>query len=493
MLYLVVILMTLLSTVLLIVRKDRRSMLIFLTCLSLSIFYFGVLVYIAKKGGISAEMTTLLYGSISVRKWMQYMVFTLGELGYIVAIGRYTFPLFLILSALDMSYFDKAEKLYRKLWILTILPIINLIIYIPRIFKMVTAGNESVTHFLVSFSKVWIWGYLLITLIVLLVEYRSITLPFFKRRFALKSLIIISLGMLYSFYAIQDPAQIYMFYSNDYMWMLGLWYLSPALNPVTYILVMVGSLVFGFAGMYTLIRYVHIKFDEEREEVVLRRKAKDASEGVSMFIHGTKNELLSSQILIDRLSAEMPESEDMALLKSINTNLLQRMDKLNRATRNIGVKMVPVPVEILLDEILKIVHHRYPEEEIEVRNYLEDHQVLVDMALFPEAVANIIVNAIEANRSNGSKEKVLFTVKGERLWISFWINDRGKGIAKEERKRIWEPFYSSKNSSRNWGMGMYYTWNIIRSHMGSVRFESREGGGTRFIILLPKLERRGLR
>ena len=493
MIYLIVLLMTILSIALLAMRRDRRSILIFLSCLSLSVFYFGVLVYIAKKGGISANMTLLLYGTAEIRKWMQYMVFTLGELGYMVAISRYTFPFFLILAALDMSYFEKAEKLYRKVWILAILPVVSLIVYIPRIFKMITAGNEWVTHFLVSFSKVWILGYLLLTLIVLVVEYASITLPFFKRRFVLKSLIIISLGTLYSFYALQDPAQIYMFYRNDYMWMLGLWYLSPALNQTTYILVMVGSFIFGFAGMYTLFRYVHIKFDEEREEVVIRRKAKDASEGVSMFIHGTKNELLSSQVLIERLSSQMPGSEDMELLKSINANLLARMERLNKATRNVGVKMVPVPIENLLDEILTIVHHRYPDEEIEVRNHIQDHQVLVDMELFPEAVANIIVNAVEANHGNGSKEKVLFTVKGERLWISFWISDRGKGIAKEERKHIWEPFYSSKNSSKNWGMGMYYTWNIIRSHMGSVRFEAREGGGTRFIILLPRLEKRGLK
>ncbi len=85
--------------------------------------------------------------------------------------------------------------------------------------------------------------------------------------------------------------------------------------------------------------------------------------------------------------------------------------------------------------------------------------------------------------------KIEIEVKLERLWVSISILDRGPGIPKALKKKIWEPFYSSKNSSSNWGMGMYYTRKIINSHLGSIRFEEREGGGTVFQILLPRYGR----
>ena len=84
--------------------------------------------------------------------------------------------------------------------------------------------------------------------------------------------------------------------------------------------------------------------------------------------------------------------------------------------------------------------------------------------------------------------KIELIVRLERLWVSISILDRGSGIPKALKKKIWEPFYSSKNSSSNWGMGMYYTRSIIRNHMGSIRFESSKEG-TSFIIMLPRYGR----
>ena len=61
------------------------------------------------------------------------------------------------------------------------------------------------------------------------------------------------------------------------------------------------------------------------------------------------------------------------------------------------------------------------------------------------------------------------------------------GIGKYELKKIFEPFYSSKNSNSNWGMGLYYVRTIVKKHMGSLRVDSDYGKGTSFYILLPKL------
>ena len=71
------------------------------------------------------------------------------------------------------------------------------------------------------------------------------------------------------------------------------------------------------------------------------------------------------------------------------------------------------------------------------------------------------------------------------MWVEIIISDRGKGIDKKQKKHIWEPFNSSKNSSTNWGIGMYFTRLVIKRHFGSISFSPRKDGGTSFMVMLP--------
>lgn len=56
----------------------------------------GVMIFIAKKGGISLEVVHFLYFSKAVQTRLQYFLITLNQLGYLIAIGRFLFPLFLV-------------------------------------------------------------------------------------------------------------------------------------------------------------------------------------------------------------------------------------------------------------------------------------------------------------------------------------------------------------------------------------------------------------
>ena len=79
-----------------------------------------------------------------------------------------------------------------------------------------------------------------------------------------------------------------------------------------------------------------------------------------------------------------------------------------------------------------------------------------------------------------------FLCHNERLYTVIEVRDNGIGLSKSKAKKIFEPFYSSKNSNFNWGMGLYYVREIVKSHLGSIRVESKEGEGSSFFILLPK-------
>ncbi len=81
----------------------------------------------------------------------------------------------------------------------------------------------------------------------------------------------------------------------------------------------------------------------------------------------------------------------------------------------------------------------------------------------------------ERGRGHGDRP-IRLTSSRERLYVVLEVRDEGCGMTKAEQKKIFEPFYSSKNSNTSWGMGLYHVRTIVRAHVGSLRVESKPGG-----------------
>ena len=100
MLIILTICLVLMSAMLLLLKKSRESLYLMGLCVSLMLEICGVMIFIAKKGGISLEVVHFLYFSKAVQTRLQYFLITLNQLGYLIAIGRFLFPLFLVEMAL---------------------------------------------------------------------------------------------------------------------------------------------------------------------------------------------------------------------------------------------------------------------------------------------------------------------------------------------------------------------------------------------------------
>ena len=80
------------------------------------------------------------------------------------------------------------------------------------------------------------------------------------------------------------------------------------------------------------------------------------------------------------------------------------------------------------------------------------------------------------------------TPKGASAMALLWVDDRGPGVPAELRERIFEPFYRLPGASEKEGgvgLGLALVKSIAERHQGSVRCESRPGGGARFVVELP--------
>lgn len=99
-----------------------------------------------------------------------------------------------------------------------------------------------------------------------------------------------------------------------------------------------------------------------------------------------------------------------------------------------------------------------------------------------EVFVNIISNAVDAMPFGGVIDISSYNDGNE---VVIKIKDNGIGMDREVRERIFEPFYTTKNERGN-GLGLAIVYNILKEMGGSIDVESQIGGGTEFIIRIPK-------
>lgn len=497
MLVLIVVLMIISTVVIAASRKDRLSFYLIGLCASLVVMMCGIITYIAKMGGYDSAKIVFLFLMPSIQKMLRDSAIPLGQLGYLVAIGRCMFPLFLVYIGIyhtHITWVRRHEKaLCRGHLAITL---VFLIYYFPAVFRGIVDGKYDI---LVSIRRVillWIVFCICEAMFLMGQEYYAITSPYFKRNYRFVLLAMISVTALYAMYAIQDPGQIYWFYVSEYVRIGSLSYLQAVLsNRLGWLLIAACTVFFVGLGTVNLISFSRVGQSEHQEEAVLQRKFDTASMGASVFVHSVKNQLLSARVINKKLGQELAkEQPDMERVKELsqklsgmNETMLQRMEELYRNIKVNYISLTPIDSQELVQAALDRLHQKYPEAEVTVDMQTQD-MVLVDRTHMAEALYNLLTNAWESACAVEHKDKpiVLFTVRGERLWLDFDIADNGCGMSRAQQKRIFDPFYTSKNTNFNWGMGLYYVRQITRSHLGHMQIRSVEGRGSTFTIMLPR-------
>lgn len=151
----------------------------------------------------------------------------------------------------------------------------------------------------------------------------------------------------------------------------------------------------------------------------------------------------------------------------------------------------PIPAGQVVTQAIRQFQQKYRGVSVDVLGD-QDEVILADVQHLGEAVYNLLTNAHEAFLVSGKTEKEILQIilHSERLYIGFEIRDNGNGIAEKERQKIFYPFYTSKNTNNNWGMGLYYVREIVKGHFGMMKMESVPGEGTSFCMMIPRYESR---
>lgn len=491
MLFLVLMLFLISSIILVAVNRDKKAWYMLMLCITFLLMFSGIIIYFAKIGGLTSEQRRFFFLDNRIQQYISYLNISLPKIGYMIAIGRYLFPLILFLLAWEYNTGASISK-YRKYRMLAcLLPGISLAVYYPSIFYQLFPANSNNQKLLIFFMLGWIFFYILISAGLLLQEYFCATIRFSKKMFRNIIIFLFSVVFVYFSYAIQDPVQVYRMYSIQYSSFYATTYLSLISNVRAWYVITIMSVVLIAVGAWNIRKYGKLKFDEKKGELRLEKKIRDAHTAVPVFVHSIKNQILAERVIQKRLAAALQEESldkeylncMLRQLNAMNQSMLERMEELYRSVKTRYIHLVPTSPEDILKTADSRFHQKYPEGRVEYQCE-EGYLVLADKEYLGEAVGNLLTNAYEAG-IQGQVVSIQCTVKAEKLYLLIHIKDNGRGIEKDQCRKIFEPFYTSKNTNYNWGMGLAYVMQTVKEHLGMIQVESIPGKGTDFYLYIP--------
>lgn len=186
-----------------------------------------------------------------------------------------------------------------------------------------------------------------------------------------------------------------------------------------------------------------------------------------------------------------------------DTHLVEVVNKINKSafradsiikgllsfTRQMPIQAEQVEIEPVIEETLSFIEHQLKLKHIKlVKQFSPDlPKVTIDINQIKQVFLNILLNAIDSMQNRGTitiSADPAGSAPGEKnLQIIF--ADTGCGIQAEKIEKVFDPFYTTKDSTGNAGLGLSITKGIIDKHHGTVRIESEVDKGTRVIIGLP--------
>jgi two-component system, NtrC family, sensor kinase len=198
-----------------------------------------------------------------------------------------------------------------------------------------------------------------------------------------------------------------------------------------------------------------------------------------------EKDFLEIQKLKEEINYEMTYSEVTKLLTGIEdgarrtSEIVKGLRNFSRADHNVFKK---VNLNECLESTLTLLHSSY-KNRIEI---VKDYAEMPDVDCFPgqinQVFMNLLSNAIQAIPETG-KIFIQTKVSGDIVKIS--IKDTGGGMTEEVRKKIYDPFFTTKEVGKGTGLGLYISYGIIEKHNGKIEVFSRVGEGTEFVISMP--------
>ncbi|MDM8535297.1 transporter substrate-binding domain-containing protein [Desulfobacterales bacterium HSG17] len=209
-----------------------------------------------------------------------------------------------------------------------------------------------------------------------------------------------------------------------------------------------------------------------------------------------------SEMLMEDFPIDSMEYENSQEIFNAATRGSELVKQILAFSRQSGLKKIPIRVQTVLKEVLKLSRSTIPTNIQILKNIKNDcGLVLADPTQLHQIIINLITNASHAVEGTNGKITVNLDEievnhndsdgnsfdQGQYVLLS--VADTGCGIDEAIMNRIFEPYFTTKKQGKGTGLGLAVVYGIVNEHAGQIKVQSELDKGTTFNVYLPLMSK----
>ena len=290
-------------------------------------------------------------------------------------------------------------------------------------------------------------------------------------------------------------------------------YITPDNTMIYYESRVVPRMVSGeIVGLTISARDVTINKRAETQKALLEAKLRQAQkmEAIGTLSGGIAhdfNNILSiilgnTELALEDLPDSHPSKNFIYQIKTAGMRARDMVRQILNFSRQSHMEKEPVNISQLVTESLKLLRASLPATiEIDQTIPFISSVVMANPTQVNQVVMNLCINSAYAMDNEGTLKVKLGeypidereTDLPEGLkpgnYIRISVTDTGCGISPDIREKIFDPYFTTKETGKGSGMGLSVVYGIIKEHRGGIKVESIPGKGSTFHIFLPTVEK----
>jgi signal transduction histidine kinase len=232
------------------------------------------------------------------------------------------------------------------------------------------------------------------------------------------------------------------------------------------------------------------ELQETQEQLIQKEKLASVGQLAAGVAHEINNPLSSILLYADVLCQETPaqnaqQHDDLQMILKEAKRCRTIVNDLLSFSRQNQVLAQPIDLNVLLEETVEELRIQERFQGVEIRMDLDLELPIIEADPFQlrQVFSNLMNNAADAMPSGGTL--TMRTKPGPRPgMITAEVQDTGKGITKENMRKLFTPFFTTKPMGKGTGLGLAIIYGIVKMHRGQIGVESQVGQGTTFALTL---------
>jgi len=256
--------------------------------------------------------------------------------------------------------------------------------------------------------------------------------------------------------------------------------------------------VFNEDGKITaVIHHMKDMTEKTKMEAQLVQSAKLAAIGemAAGVAHELNNPMTviigTAQLLLREMEKGSQESELLRDIANCGLRCKKIIQNLLTFSRQYQYHLTPTDLNQEVDSVLKLIQYQINLSNIEILQNLHPGlpKIIANGHQIQQVLINFFLNARDALEGLARKKVIeVFTLvreEGEKKWVVISVSDNGIGIDPTNLPKIFNPFYTSKETTKGTGLGLSVSLGIAEAHGGTIEVKSIPNEGSTFSLVLP--------